>query len=763
MGPPPPSPRIEGQQHHSREREHYRGPQRTITAAASAAPLSSYASLASAPPPSFARKTSATPTAAVASNDPASAAGGTCGASASNISTNAATSATSSAAQYHHQAATSPRGSYPMSGGGGRTTSLLGAGRYDRGRGSSGGGRLGLRGSYRGGGRGGGGGRYQLSLSSSTSASNNTTSSDRFGEERYSSRNPELTLTRTGRGTRGGGATSVTTSDYGISSSRRSTSVAGRESSTARGGRGRGRDYMYSGGRASRGSGAGGRSYHRGGRGSNYRDDNAGRGGRFPESTYGSLAASTNNDNSYSSFGGGDNNSVGEITTPHPRSGSFSEDLPMEGPSPGEIRPSSFRERDRASNSSDGGRSVSPHPTGTTGGRRTGTYGSFSSATNEEFRRGGSQERGKSVEPGEQEESPHYAPGAKRRREDGEASEESSFVKRVAREQDGEGPPPLPFARDGTETSTASNNIERAGSDAGDEAYRNNAADSRLCDEGRWTSPPTDSPHATRRLYSSTGDNNFDDDSISSGYRGDSYGRGGRGRGRGRGYRGGRGGRGQASDYSNFGGRYGDRRVSLSGLSDGPSSARGPELSPRPSYASYSDLAISSATAAPSWRRHDDDAGSTGGPQPSPRGTTDWRKTAPPPPRIMVNSYATLAANPPPRPSPSAPSSPTKAPAAPVPAAEPERVEDPPPSPAAPSGYTKALARLADVEAQMEFAFAKHIMLVKRHRLLDAQYNHLESLPVGVDAFQAELDKLLGLGKEGETGEADEHAALYGS
>lgn len=63
------------------------------------------------------------------------------------------------------------------------------------------------------------------------------------------------------------------------------------------------------------------------------------------------------------------------------------------------------------------------------------------------------------------------------------------------------------------------------------------------------------------------------------------------------------------------------------------------------------------------------------------------------------------------------------------------------------------------MEAQMEFAHAKHIMLVKRHQVLMAQYDHLEGLPVGVDAFQAELEAMVGAGIDKHKAE---DAALYG-
>jgi hypothetical protein len=50
-----------------------------------------------------------------------------------------------------------------------------------------------------------------------------------------------------------------------------------------------------------------------------------------------------------------------------------------------------------------------------------------------------------------------------------------------------------------------------------------------------------------------------------------------------------------------------------------------------------------------------------------------------------------------------------------------------------------ALARLADLEAQMEYAFVKHMQLVKRQRELQLQAKVLEHLPVGLEAIKDEL------------------------
>ena len=39
------------------------------------------------------------------------------------------------------------------------------------------------------------------------------------------------------------------------------------------------------------------------------------------------------------------------------------------------------------------------------------------------------------------------------------------------------------------------------------------------------------------------------------------------------------------------------------------------------------------------------------------------------------------------------------------------------------------------------FAFAKHVMVMNKGKDLRAQYELLESLPVGIDSIQDELDK----------------------
>jgi hypothetical protein len=65
-----------------------------------------------------------------------------------------------------------------------------------------------------------------------------------------------------------------------------------------------------------------------------------------------------------------------------------------------------------------------------------------------------------------------------------------------------------------------------------------------------------------------------------------------------------------------------------------------------------------------------------------------------------------------------------------------------PPPPGKPSGVMLALARLADLEAQMEYAYAKHMQLVNRQNELKLQVNVLSTLPVGIEAFKEELEVL---------------------
>jgi len=68
-----------------------------------------------------------------------------------------------------------------------------------------------------------------------------------------------------------------------------------------------------------------------------------------------------------------------------------------------------------------------------------------------------------------------------------------------------------------------------------------------------------------------------------------------------------------------------------------------------------------------------------------------------------------------------------------------------PPSPPAskPSGLAVELARLSDLTAQMEFQYAKHLQLTKEHEIVKAKVEVLKELPIGFDAFRADLENLM--------------------
>lgn len=51
-----------------------------------------------------------------------------------------------------------------------------------------------------------------------------------------------------------------------------------------------------------------------------------------------------------------------------------------------------------------------------------------------------------------------------------------------------------------------------------------------------------------------------------------------------------------------------------------------------------------------------------------------------------------------------------------------------------------ALTRLIDLEAQMEFAFAKHLQLATAGKRLHVQTETLRDLPVGLECFKDDLD-----------------------
>jgi hypothetical protein len=67
----------------------------------------------------------------------------------------------------------------------------------------------------------------------------------------------------------------------------------------------------------------------------------------------------------------------------------------------------------------------------------------------------------------------------------------------------------------------------------------------------------------------------------------------------------------------------------------------------------------------------------------------------------------------------------------------------PPPEPSPPSALVVALSRLVEAESQMDYAFAKHLQLIRKRKLLRAEIDRLEKLPVGADAFKDDLDKFI--------------------
>lgn len=70
-------------------------------------------------------------------------------------------------------------------------------------------------------------------------------------------------------------------------------------------------------------------------------------------------------------------------------------------------------------------------------------------------------------------------------------------------------------------------------------------------------------------------------------------------------------------------------------------------------------------------------------------------------------------------------------------------VVPPSPPPGRPSSLCLALTRLADVQSQMEFAYAKQMQLSKVHEVMKARIEVLEKLPVGLDAYKKELEELM--------------------
>ena len=50
---------------------------------------------------------------------------------------------------------------------------------------------------------------------------------------------------------------------------------------------------------------------------------------------------------------------------------------------------------------------------------------------------------------------------------------------------------------------------------------------------------------------------------------------------------------------------------------------------------------------------------------------------------------------------------------------------------------------MVDLESQLDFAYAKHLQLVRQTQLLKAQVETLQNLPVGREAFQDDIDAII--------------------
>lgn len=79
--------------------------------------------------------------------------------------------------------------------------------------------------------------------------------------------------------------------------------------------------------------------------------------------------------------------------------------------------------------------------------------------------------------------------------------------------------------------------------------------------------------------------------------------------------------------------------------------------------------------------------------------------------------------------------------------------QSPSPSPLEPSGLVLALTRLADLEAQMEYEFTKLMKLGRKQQKLRLEYQVLEQLPVGKEAFEEDYNTKFAAELAGEPGE----------
>jgi len=73
---------------------------------------------------------------------------------------------------------------------------------------------------------------------------------------------------------------------------------------------------------------------------------------------------------------------------------------------------------------------------------------------------------------------------------------------------------------------------------------------------------------------------------------------------------------------------------------------------------------------------------------------------------------------------------------------EPQPIKVEPPPKGKTSGIMLALVRLLELEASMEYAYTKHMLLKHRQKELQHQTKVLESLPVGLDAIKDDLEKI---------------------
>ena len=89
-----------------------------------------------------------------------------------------------------------------------------------------------------------------------------------------------------------------------------------------------------------------------------------------------------------------------------------------------------------------------------------------------------------------------------------------------------------------------------------------------------------------------------------------------------------------------------------------------------------------------------------------------------------------------------------------------EKVEEvvdivpPSPPPAPPSGLAVAMARLTDLNCQIEYQYAKHLQLTEEHELAKAKYELLKKLPIGVEALREDINAMNGKDEENEKSES---------